>query len=84
MKAVAVTVTTSATLVIAADNINRTCYIHTTSGSAFLGDSAVTDLVGLHVPNNATMTILVPANETVYAIASSGTTNMRVLTPNVD
>jgi hypothetical protein len=84
MKSVAVTVATTATLLIAADNQPRTCYFHSTSGSTYLGDSAVTVSSGLHLPNNQTITIQVPFGETLYGITNTGTTNVRVLTPDVD
>ena len=84
MKSVAVTVTTSPTLLISADDQNRICYLHTTSGSTYLGDSAVTSSSGLHVPNNQTIEIHLPLGETLYGVAGTGTTNVRVLTPDSD
>jgi len=84
MKSAAVTVATTATLLISADNQNRICYLHSTSGSTYLGDSAVTTSSGLHLPNNQTITINVPLGETLYGITNTGTTNVRVLTPDGD
>ena len=84
MKSVAVTVTTSPTLLVAADNQNRIIWLHTTSGSSYLGDSAVTSATGLHLENNSTLEIHLPLGETLYGVAGSGTTNVRVLTPDAD
>ena len=84
MKSVAVTVTTSPTLLVAADNQTRIIWLHTTSGSSYLGGSTVTDATGLHLENNSTMEIHLPLGESLYGIASSGTTNVRVLTPDAD
>ena len=84
MKSISVTITTSATLLIAADNQPRTCYLHSTSGSTYLGNSAVTSATGLHLPNNQTITIVVPFGETLYGVAGSGTTDVRILTADVD
>ena len=84
MKSNAVTVTTSATLLINADNQNRVCYLHSTSGSTYLGDSAVTVSTGLHLPNNQTIEIHLPLGQTLYGITGSGTTDVRVLTPDLD
>ena len=84
MKSIAVTVTTSPTLLIAADNQNRICWLHTTSGSTYLGDSAVTSSSGLHLENNSTMEIHLPLGETLYGITNTGTTNVRVMTPDGD
>ena len=84
MKSAAVTLTTSPTLLIAADDQNRICYLHSTSGSSYLGDSTVTSSSGLHLPNNQTIEIHLPFGETLYGVAGSGTTNVRVLTPDSD
>jgi len=84
MKSNAVTITTSATLLISADNQNRICYLHSTSGSTYMGDSAVTISTGLHLPNNQTIEIYLPLGETLYGITNTGTTNVRVLTPDLD
>jgi hypothetical protein len=84
MKSAAVTVSTTATLLITADNQNRVCYFHSTSGSTYLGNSAVTTSDGLHLPNNQTIAINIPLGETLYGITNTGTTNVRVLTPDLD
>ncbi len=84
MKSTAVTVTTTATLVVAADNIPRTCYLHASSGSLYIGGTDVTSANGLHLANGSTIEILVPTNQTVYAITASSSHTMRVLTPDVD
>jgi len=84
VKTSVVTVTTSATLLIAADNQPRICYLHSGSGSLYIGGSDVTAANGIHLPNGTTMEITVPFNETIYGITSSGTNTVRVLTPSVD
>jgi hypothetical protein len=83
MKSIAVTVTTSATLVVAADNFPRTCYLHSSSGSIYIGGSDVTTSNGLHLTNGSTLEVFVPTNETIYAI-SAGSHTIRVLTPDLD
>ena len=84
MKSIAVTVTTSPTLVIAADNIPRHCYLHSSSGSLYIGGEDVSAADGLHLSNGSTIELFVQTNETVYAITSSSSHTMRVLTPDVD
>ena len=84
MKSTAITVTTTATLIVAADNIARTCYLHSSSGSLYVGGSDVTASNGLHLSNGSTIELFVPTNETVYAITSASSHTMRVLTPDVD
>jgi hypothetical protein len=84
MKAQAFTVGTSPIVLITADNQNRVCYLHASSGSVYLGGSAVTASTGLHLSNNQTITITLPLGEALYGIASSGTTDVRVLSPDGD
>jgi hypothetical protein len=84
MKAVSITVTTSPTLLIGADNQNRIVYLHSTSGSTYLGNSSVASSTGLHLPNNDTLEVHLPFGESLYGIAGSGTTDVRVLTPDSD
>lgn len=84
MKTSAVTVTTTATLLIAADNKERVCYLHSGTGSVYIGGADVTTSTGIHLPNGTTIQLNVPFNETIYGVVSSGTQTMRVLTPDVD
>jgi len=84
MKSAAVTVSTTATLLIAADNQNRICVLHSGTGSVYIGGADVTSSTGIHLPNNTTMEITMPINETLYGITSSSTHTMRVLTPDLD
>jgi hypothetical protein len=84
MKSQAFSVGTSVAVLIAADNQNRTCYVHASSGSVYLGGSAVTASTGMHLPSNQTITITLPVGEALYGIASSGTTDVRVLSPDGD
>lgn len=84
MKSSAITVNASPTLVIAADNQTRTCYLHSGTGSVYVGGSDVASTTGIHLPNGTTMEIVVPLGEEVYAITATGTQTMRVLTPNLD
>ncbi|CAB4147144.1 hypothetical protein UFOVP519_13 [uncultured Caudovirales phage] len=84
MKSTAITVTTSPTLLIEADNQNRVCYLHSGTGSVYVGGSDVTASTGIHFPNGTTMEITLPIGETIYGITSSSTHTMRILTPDVD
>jgi hypothetical protein len=84
MKTSAITVGTTATLLIAADDTTRKCYLHSGTGSVYIGGSDVTAATGIHLPTNTTMEINVPFKETIYGVVSAGTQTMRVLTPDVD
>jgi hypothetical protein len=84
MKSIAVTVTTSPTLLIAADNQNRVCYLHSGTGSIYIGGSEVNAGNGLHLSNGTTMEITLPIGQTIYGVTSSSTQTMRILTPDLD
>lgn len=80
-----VTVTTSATLILPADDKPRTIYIHNGGGATiYLGGAAVTTTTGFHLGNNESQNIFVPTNEKLYAIVSSSTNDIIVLTPDLD
>lgn len=85
MQSVAVTVTTTATLVVAADDKNRTVYLHNPSGVKFyLGGSTVTTLTGFHLDNGGTLAIELPLRETLYGIVAAGSHDVIVLRPDAD
>jgi hypothetical protein len=86
MKSISKTVTTTAAVVIAADDFERTCYVHVLgAGTVYLGGDDVTSANGFLTEKNAIpQTIIVPRNQTVWAVVASGTENVRILTPDVD
>jgi hypothetical protein len=84
MKSSAITVGTSATLLIAADNQPRVVYLHSGTGSIYVGGSDVTSATGIHLPNGTTMQLDLPFNQTLYGITSASTHTMRTLTPDID
>lgn len=84
MKSTAVTVAATPTLIIPADNKNRDIYLHSSTGSTYIGGSTVSSSTGLHLPNGTTMTVFVPASETLYAVTAASTHTMVVLTPDLD
>lgn len=73
MKANKYTVNATAVKIVNAEPMSRTVYIHSSTGSIYLGGSGLTATAdGLHVPNGDTIAITVPANETLYAIDGGG------------
>jgi len=81
----AVTVTTSPTLIVAADNIPRTVYIHNEGGAKiYLGGADVSTGNGFHLGNGESQDIFVPINEKLYGIVASSTNTINVLTPDLD
>lgn len=80
-----VDVTTTATLIISADNKNRTVYLHNGgTGKVYLGGSAVTTATGFHLANNEAITIELPQGETLYGISAGSNQSVSILFPNSD
>ena len=79
-----VTVTTSATLLVAADESHRTVYLHVVgNATVYLGGSTVTTSTGLATEKHtAPIAIEVPANETLYGIVAADTETVCVLRPS--
>lgn len=84
MKTSAVTVNSTATLLVAPDNKDRIVYLHSGTGSVYVGGSDVTASTGIHLPNGTTMQMTVPFNESIYGVTATSTQTMRILTPDID
>ena len=84
MKTSSISVGTTATLIVPADNKNRNIYLHSGTGSVYVGGSDVTSSTGLHLSNGTTMPLFVPIGETLYGITQSSSQTMIVLTPDLD
>jgi hypothetical protein len=81
----AVTVTTSPTLILPADNIPRTIYIHNGGGAkVYIGGADVSTANGFHLGNGESQDIFVPTNEKLYGVVASSTNTVNVLTPDLD
>jgi hypothetical protein len=75
-----VTITTTATLLVAANIMDQTVWLHNLGGGAvYLGNSNVTTSNGYKLDNGDKMQLLVGDNEGLYAIAASGTHTIAVL-----
>ena len=80
-----VSVTTSPTLIVPADNIPRTVYIHNGGGAkVYLGGADVSTANGFHLGNGESQDVFVPTNEKLYGIVASSTNTVNVLTPDLD
>lgn len=85
MKSSAVTVGTTATLIVGADDLNRFVYIHNGGGAKiYVGDESVSTTTGFHMANNESQEFFIPAKETLYGVVASGTNVINVLTPDAD
>lgn len=78
MKTSQVTVSTTATLLVAADPHDQTVLLHTASGACYLGNAAVTSATGFKIDNNTEVTLPLGAYEALYGITSSGTDTVYV------
>jgi hypothetical protein len=74
---------TTDTSIITAEPLVRQCIVHVlTSATIYVGPSGVTSSTGLKIDNAAgPITITVPSNETLFAIAATGTPTVSVLVP---
>ena len=74
-----VTVTTSATLLVTANRADQMVYLHSGSGTIYLGNSNVTTATGYRMDNGDKLSMQLGDNEALYAIASSGTPTVYVM-----
>lgn len=87
MRGYKVTVTDTRSVLIAADDKNRTAYINIVGNESIaVGDATVTFATGLILAkHSAPIQIEVPLRETLYAVCDSGKTDdVRVLLPDAD
>jgi hypothetical protein len=87
MRGYKVTVTDTRSVLIAADDKNRTAYINIVGNESIaVGDNTVTFATGLILAkHSAPIQIVVPLKETLYAICDTGKTDdVRVLLPDAD
>jgi len=73
------TVTTTAAIVVPADIADQTVWLHSSSGTLYIGGSDLTLANGYKLDNGDKLTILVGGSEALYAITSTGTANLYVL-----
>lgn len=87
MKGYQVTVTDTRSVLIPADDKNRTVYISIVGNQTIaIGDSTVTFATGLTLEKHTVpFTLELPIRETVYAVCNTGQTDdVRVLVPDQD
>ena len=73
-----ITVTTAATALVDATQEAETVYLHSSSGTCFVGNSDVTSSTGYKMDNGDKITIDNKANG-IWAITSSGSVTMQVM-----
>ena len=73
------TVTTTAAIIVSADIADQTVWLHSSSGTLYIGGSDLTVANGYRLDNGDKITINVGDHEALYAITSSGTATLYVL-----
>lgn len=88
MKTTQVTVGTTPTLIVAADDQNRYIYLQIAGNATiYVGDSTVTTANGMPLEKHtAPHEFFLPIREAMYGIVTEqiGTADLRILTPDVD
>ncbi len=79
-KTAQVSVTTTRTLVVPELIGDQSVYLHSSSGTLYIGGPDVTTANGYRMDNADKLTIMVGDHEALYAITSSGTANLFVMT----
>jgi hypothetical protein len=74
------TVTTTAAIVVPAQIGDQSVYLHSSSGIIYIGGADLTTANGYRLDNGDKLTIMVGDHEALYAITSSGTANLYVMT----
>ena len=74
-----VSVGTTATLLVAANFMDQTVWLHNTGGALYVGDSTVTTANGFKLDTGDKMELPVGDNEGLYGIVASGTNTVFIL-----
>lgn len=72
-------VTTTATLLVTANRADQSVYLHSSSGTIYLGNADVTASTGYKMDNGDKLSMQLSDNESLYGITSSGTATMMVM-----
>lgn len=86
MRSTSITVGTTPTLLVPADDTHREIYLHVIGNTkVYLGDSTVTISTGTATEKHTTpVAIVIPSKQTLYGIVETATEDVRVLTPDID
>ena len=74
------TVTTTASVVVPSMIGDQSVYLHSSSGTLYIGGADLTTANGYRLDNGDKLTIMVGDHEALYAITASGTANLFVMT----
>ena len=74
-----ISVGTSPTLIVTANRADQLVYLHSSSGTLYLGNSTVTTSTGYRMDNGDKLTMQLSDNEALYAVTSSGTATLMAM-----
>jgi hypothetical protein len=74
-----VSVTTTAAIVVPAKIGDQSVYLHSSSGTLYLGGPDLTTSNGYKLDNGDKLSMMVGDHEALYAITASGTANLFVM-----
>jgi hypothetical protein len=78
-KSAVFTVSTTASIVVPANIAYQAVYLHSASGTLYIGGSDLTTANGYKLDNGDKLSLMVGDQEALYAITSSGTATLYVL-----
>ena len=78
-KSTVVTVTTTAAIVVPALIGDQSVYLHSASGTLYIGGADLTAANGYRMDSGDKLSIMVGDHEPLYAITSAGTTTLYIL-----
>ena len=73
------TVTTSAAIIVPEEIGDQMAYLHSASGSVYIGGADLTAANGYRLDNGDKLSLMVGDHQALYAVTSSGTATLYVL-----
>lgn len=78
-KSAVFTVTTSAAIIVPEEIGDQMAYLHSASGSVYIGGADLTAANGYRLDNGDKLSLMVGDHQALYAVTSSGTATLYVL-----
>jgi len=78
-KSAVYTVTTSAAIIVPSEIGDQMAYLHSASGAVYIGGADLTAANGYRLDNGDKLSLMVGDHQALYAVTSSGTATLYVL-----
>lgn len=79
MKTLSITITSTAVVVVAAQNLSQTVYLQPTAQDIYIGGPDVTYLTGTKLTKNVITPVFIARAEALYAVVQTGAHPLTVL-----